>query len=232
MKKKQIRVISAVILVVVVIALIWSVFPFIKNIHTEEGRLLFKDKIQHLGIKGVALLFLLQLLQIALVILPGEPVEVLAGMCYGTVWGTVFILLSVFLITSIVVFLVKKYGEKCIYNFFDKDKIDKVKTKLLKNQSKLELILCLLFFIPGLPKDIIVYVGGLLPIKPLRFILIATFMRFPSIISSTMVGSNLSNGNLKISIITYGITFVVTAIILIIVQKKDKNKELRGWFVI
>ena len=226
--KKQIKfIITAIILLSVITLTLIIAFPFIKNMHTTEGQLSFKDEIQGLGFKGVALLFLLQVLQVSLVILPGEPIEVLAGMCYGSIWGTVFIMLSFFIITSIIVLLVKKYGGKCLYFFFSEDKIHKYERKLSNKNSKLEIILFLLFFIPGMPKDIIVYVGGLLPIKPLRFILIATFARFPSIITSTMVGSNLLKGNLKLSAIIYGVTFIVTAIILLVVHKRDKNKELQ-----
>jgi uncharacterized membrane protein YdjX (TVP38/TMEM64 family) len=47
------------------------------------------------------------------------------------------------------------------------------------------------FFLPGMPKDILIYVAGLLPVKPWRFIIISTFARIPSIVSSTLAGTNL-----------------------------------------
>ena len=173
------------------------------------------------------LLFSLQVLQILLVVLPGEPFEVLAGMCYGTWGGWLFITVSILITTIIVFFSVRKLGEKYLYNFFKKEKVEKVmNSKLLKNETNLEIILCLIFFLPGTPKDLFVYLGGLLPVKPLRFILIATLVRFPSVITSTMVGANISNGNWKTSLLIYLITFVITAIILVILKIRDKNKEL------
>ena len=84
--------------------------------------------------------------------------------------------------------------------------------------------MALLFFIPGTPKDLLVYIGALLPIKPMHFILISTFARFPSIISSTMVGNSLTKGEWIISLIIYGITFVITAI-GIYVSKRKGGKE-------
>ena len=48
----------------------------------------FKEKINSMGIWGGLLLFGLELLQIVLVILPAEPLEILAGMCYGPIGGT------------------------------------------------------------------------------------------------------------------------------------------------
>ena len=82
----------------------------------------------------------------------------------------------------------------------------------------------ILFLIPGTPKDLLVYIAGLLPIKPIRFILISTFARFPSVISSTIAGENILNGNLKISIIAYILTFIIVGIAIYIINKLDKSK--------
>ena len=78
--------------------------------------------------------------------------------------------------------------------------------------------------IPGTPKDLIVYISGLLPIKPLRLILISTFARFPSVISSTFAGNSLEQGNWQFSIIVYAITFILVGFIVVIVNKLDKSK--------
>ena len=80
------------------------------------------------------------------------------------------------------------------------------------------------FAITGAPKDILVYIGGLLPIKPIRFIMISTFCRLPSIVSSTIVGEFFSEGNWKVSMIVYGITFAVTILTFGIIRIFDKEK--------
>lgn len=82
----------------------------------------------------------------------------------------------------------------------------------------------ILFLIPGTPKDLLVYIAGLLPIKPLRFIFISTFARFPSVISSTIAGENILNGNLQISVIAYVVTFIIVGVAIFIVNKLDKSK--------
>ena len=122
-------------------------------------------------------------------------------------------------------FLIAKLGKKVLENFMSKEKIDKIEnSKFLKNTRRLEIIMLLLFFIPGTPKDLLVYIGALLPIKPIRFIMISTFARFPSIISSTMVGDNITNGEWTISLIIYGVTFLITAV-GIYISKKKGGKE-------
>lgn len=191
---KALKIIFGIILVLAILIILWQLFPFVKNLSNTEGQIAFKAEIDNLGLKGFLILLGLQILQILLVFLPGEPFEVLSGMCYGAIGGTIFITASVFITTTIIVFLVRKFGRKYIYSFFKKEKIDKIeKTEALRNIKTVEITLCLLFFIPGTPKDLLVYIGGLLPIKPWRFILISTFVRLPSVITSTLVGSNISN---------------------------------------
>lgn len=222
---KIIKIILLIISISAFVGLIWYLWPVMKELSNPEGQIAFKEKINNLGIKGFLLLFGLQLAQIVLVILPGEPLEVLAGMCYGSIGGMIFIFITVFVITAMIYFLVKKYGKKYIENTFSKEKLDKIEnSKFMRNPKKVELIMTILFLIPGTPKDILVYIGALLPIKPLRFIMISTFARFPSVISSTIVGENIVKGQIISGILVYAITFVVTALIIFVINIFDKDK--------
>ena len=222
---KILKILLSIIVIAIFIALIIYLIPIMKNLTTEQGQAEFKNTVSNSGIYGMFMLFGLQVAQIVLVVLPGEPLEFLAGMCYGTIWGTIFIFASVAITTTIIFMLVKKFGKKYIYEFFKKEKIDKIEnSKLFKNPKRIELIIMILFLIPGTPKDLLVYVGGLLPIKPLRFILISTFARFPSVISSTIAGANVVNGNFEISVLAYIITFVLSALFIILINKFDKSK--------
>ncbi len=224
-KIKIIKIITLIITIIALIGLMSYLFPVMKNLATHEGQIEFKQKVEQSGIYGFLVLLGLQFAQIFLVILPGEPLEILAGMCYGTVGGTLFILFSVALSTSIVFFLVRKFGKKFIYESFDKEKIDKIEnSKIFQNPKKIEYILAICFAITGAPKDILVYIGALLPIKPIRFIMISTFFRLPSIISSTIAGEHFSEGNWKVSLGVYGITFAITIVVLLIIKIFDKDK--------
>ena len=127
------------------------------------------------------------------------------------------------ILSANIFFAVRKFGKSFIYSFVSKEKIEKLeKSKLFSNPKKLDTILFILFFIPGTPKDLFVYISGLLPVKPVRFLMISTFARFPSIISSTIVGSNLVVGNWTVIAITYIITFALAGIILYMFNKKEK----------
>ena len=228
MKKKNVKVLKVIMFILTLIIIISTIIyltPIMKSITTPYGRIVFKQKIDDAGIFGILMLFILQIAQIFLIIFPGEPLEIMAGMCYGTIGGTIFIFSTVFITTTILFYLVRKYGKRFVYQFFSKERVDKIqKSKVFKKQKNIEIIFSILFLIPGTPKDLLVYIGGLLPVNPIRFVLISTFVRFPSVISSTIAGANLINGNWKISVIVYILTFILTTIFVIIVNKFDKNK--------
>lgn len=228
MKNKKVLIIKIIIGLIalgLIGIILWKLAPLMMNLTTTEGQIAFKEQINEMGIMGGLLLFGLELIQIILIILPAEPLEVLAGMCYGPFWGTLFILFAAFLSTVLVYLLIGVLGKRFLHHVISKEKLDKIEnSKILQNTNGLEIAMIILFFIPGTPKDLLQYIGALLPIKPIRFILISTFARFPSVISSTIVGANLSEGNWQFSLIVYGVTAIITAIGIFISRKRG-NKE-------
>ena len=224
-KIKIFRIVLAIIAVAIIVGVLCYLIPVMKNLSTIEGQENFKNKVNESGFIGLLMLFGLQVAQIFLFILPGEPIEILAGMCYGGWGGLLFITISVCIITTGIFFLVRKLGRKFVYDFCDEEKVKKIEnSKLFKNPKKIEWIMIILFMIPGTPKDLLVYIAGLLPIKPLRFILISTFARLPSVVSSTFAGNTLMKGDWKSSLVIYAITFLLVGIVVFIVNKFDKSK--------
>ena len=224
-KVKIFKIILTIAVLAIFVGLIIYLFPVMKNLSTLEGQVAFKEKVENSGIWGLISLFGLQVAQIFLIIVPGEPIEILAGMCYGGIWGTVFIMVSACIISTVIFLLVRKFGKKFVCDFCDEEKIAKIENnKLFQNPKKIEIILLILFLIPGTPKDFLVYMAGLLPIKPIRFILISTFARFPSVITSTLAGENLVVGDWKKGVILYIAVLILIAIIILIFNKFDKDK--------
>lgn len=223
-KVKIFKIILAILVLALFVGITIYLFPVIKNLSTTEGQIAFKEKVGNSGILGLLSLFGLQVAQIFLIIMPGEPIEILAGMCYGGLWGTVFIMVSACIISAVIFLLVRKFGKKFVCEFCDEEKVNKIENnKLFQNPKKIELIMFILFLIPGTPKDLLVYVAGLLPIKPIRFIIISTFARFPSVITSTLAGENIAIGDWKMGAILYGGIFLLVMIIVFVINKMDKE---------
>lgn len=224
-KTKILKIILLIIALLLIIGVTLYLFPVMKNLSSKEGQIAFQQKVENSGIVGMLILFGLQFAQIFLFIIPGEPIEILAGMCYGWLGGTVFIMISALIISTAIFYLVRKLGRKFVYDFCDEQKVAKIEnSKLFQNPKKIELIMLILFLLPGTPKDLLVCVAGLLPIRASRFILISTFARFPSVISSTLAGDNLAVGDWKTGIILYAIVFALVLVIIFIVNKFDKTK--------
>ena len=225
-KIKIFKIILLIIVATILLGLIIYLFPVMKDLSTVEGQIAFKDKVSASGIIGILTLFGLQVAQIFLIIVPGEPIEILAGMCYGSIGGTIFIMISACIISTTIFFLVRKFGRKFVYDFCDREKVRKIENhKLFQNPKKIEMIMFILFLIPGTPKDLLVYIAGLLPIKPLKFVVISTFARFPSVISSTLAGENLAVGDWKMGLILYAIIFVLVGIVKLAQNKFTESQR-------
>lgn len=222
---KVLKILLAIISFTIILLTIIYIMPVMVKISTPEGKIEFRDKVQSTGFPGMMSLFGLQIAQIFLVIIPGEPIEIIAGMCYGGFWGTVFIFISAAIISTAIFFLVRKLGKKFVYEFYNEDKVKKIEnSSIFQNPKKVETVLFILFLLPGTPKDLLVYISGLLPIKPSRFIIISTLARIPSIVSSTYAGEKILAGNYKIAAAIYAIIVLICVILIFIFNKFDKNK--------
>ena len=227
-KKKKLKIFKIMLLLIALIIFIVItiyLFPVMRNLSTKEGQIAFKEKVTTSGLYGLLFLFIIQIAQIFLFILPGEPIEILAGMCYGWFWGTIFIMISSAIIATLIFWLVRKIGKQFAYDFSDEEKIKKIENnKIFQNPKKIELALFILFLVPGTPKDLLTYLSGLLPIRMRRFIIISTIARIPSIVTSTIAGANIATGDWKKGIILYLLIVAIVVIALFIFNKFDKDK--------
>ena len=222
---KKIKAILAMLVVILAIVLIIKVLPYFKLILTEEGREIFKQEIKKRGKYGYLVVIGLLLVKALFIFLPGEPLEILAGMCYGVFGGLFVVYVGIIISTCLIFLLVRIFGRNFVYTFVSQEKIEKLeKSKLFKSQ-KLEIILMILFIVPGTPRDLLVYLGAITMASPFKFILISMIARFPSLISSTIVGSNLLEGRWFFSVGIYLISFAISGIVFYIFNKKEKMED-------
>lgn len=136
-KTKILKLVMFVVALVICIGATIYLFPVMRNLSTVEGQVAFKQKVENSGVPGLISLFALEVAQIFLFIIPGEPIEILSGMCYGGLWGTVFIMVPAGIISIVIFFLVRKLGKKFVYEFCDENKVKKIEnSKLFQNPKK------------------------------------------------------------------------------------------------
>lgn len=221
------KIVATIILILFVIGLI-KLIPTFASLVTEEGRIAFEQKVETLGMKGASLILGLEVCKIILIVLPGEPIELLAGMCYGPLWGLIIIYIGVVLSNAFIVLAVKKYGVSFVQDAMPEEKIEKIKGMITENPNKSDITLFLLYFLPALPKDLITYVASLLPIPKGKVIFISTLGRFPAVISSVLVGSKILDGDIKTIILIYAVTYLISGVLAFIYKKyfsKEKREE-------
>lgn len=214
--KKRIIVILLSIVSLTLIALAsLKLIPFFISLKDPKKQEIFKTYIINLRWKGWLTILVIQILQIFIAFIPGEIVELLSGMIYGSLGGLLICLLGI-LIGSILIYYT--------INIFYCYSLDKYKEKLknynfLNDPKKINLYFFILFIIPGIPKDIFIYLVPFLPIKLTSFLIISLIARIPSILSSTIVGSSLIKGNYATSIIIF-ILFTILGITGILLSDK------------
>lgn len=216
---------TTIILFIILIFLFIKLLPTFINLVTEEGRIEFENKINKLGVKGAAILSGLEILKIILIFLPGEPIELIAGMCYGPFIGLIILYIGIAISNILIISLVKKYGRELVKDIISEEKISKIENFITRNSGRSEIALFVLYFLPALPKDFITYVASLLPISKKKVILVSIFGRFPAVFSSVLVGSKILDGDIKSIILIYLITYIISGAIATIFEKISKEKR-------
>lgn len=187
-----------------------------------------KSFISRLGIWGMLFTFLIQTAQVVLAFLPGEPLEIAAGALYGTFGGTALCLAGIFAGSFIIFLLVKRLGGSFVLRVIGSEKYARL--KFLKNPAKRDIILFLLMFIPGTPKDVLTYFAPLSGVSTRRFLVISAVGRIPSVITSTYVGGTIAQGRYLHAILAFLAVGAVSigGIILYnkIIEAKNKTAKI------
>ena len=154
-KEKHVKKLSAIeilkmaaplIIFAAVMAILTVVFlPEIKVLATPEGRASFKSFVDGIGILGWFVTLGIQLLQIFVALIPGEPVELMLGYVWGPWLGTLTCLIGIFIGTTLIYLMVKKLGVPFVRRIVGERDLSRY--KFLSDKKKIELTVFIQFFI-------------------------------------------------------------------------------------
>lgn len=198
------RAIAAAALAAALCAAAVLVAPWIQTLYDPALREKFTAYVDSLGAAGYALMFGLQVMQVIVAIIPGEPVELMAGALYGGPGGLVLCLSGSALASAAIFMLMRRVGPALLKRIFRKKRLEEY--GFMRDSRRLELVTLILFLTPGTPKDMLTYVAGTTPVSMSRFIIISTLARIPSVASSTFIGDSVLSGRWHIAIIIAIIT--------------------------
>ena len=206
MKNDKYKLVVGILLAIGVVILCLLLMPVLKTVNDPEK---FKAYVDSFGIGGFAMLFVVQILQVVVALIPGEVVEFFAGSVYGWFGGMLFCLAGI------------AVGEAAVFSavrFFGKSLAEKVagnktlnKFKFLQNEKRLKTVIFILFCIPGTPKDLLTYFVPLTKIKMVDFLIITLVARVPSIVTSTYAGLAYAERNFGTVALIYCVTTVLFA---------------------
>ena len=222
--KKQIYVSIILLLVLAFSVAVYFIAgkPLIEFISEPSA---FKAWVGEHGFFAYIAFVLMTVFQIIIAFIPGEPFELAAGYAFGGFIGTLLCIIASVIGCTIVFGLTRKFGMPLVELFFGKEKIDKL--KFLKNSKKRNIVIFLLFFIPGTPKDIITYFVGLTDIKLWQWLLICSVAKLPSIVTSTVSGGAFGQQKYVTAIVFLGVTAIISAVGVLIynkvIAKHNKN---------
>ena len=203
-----------IVLIGVVVAVMW---PYIADIFTEGGVDRLVERVRSAGVGGVFILLGMQLLQIIVAVIPGEVVQLAAGLMYGPLLGALVVLLGCLISSAIVYKLVHALGAPFVQNMVSTEHLEKFHK--FEESGKLDIVVFVLFLIPAMPKDVFTYLVPLTNMKMGRFLTLATLGRVPGVLASTYVAHGLSQGDIVGPV---AIVAIVAIIAIVAVVFRDK----------
>lgn len=200
--------------IAVIVAIMW---PYIADVFTEGGVDRLVERVRDAGVGGVFILLGMQLLQIIVAFIPGEVVQLAAGLMYGPWLGALIILLGCVISSALIYKLVHALGAPFVQSMVSTEHLEKFRA--FEKTGKLDVVVFVLFLIPGMPKDVFTYLVPLTDMKMGRFLLLATVGRIPGVLASTYVAHGFAEGELAGPI---AVVVVVAIIAVVAVLFRDR----------
>ena len=218
-RRKLLAGISAAVVAVLILLVTWLLWRWLASF-SQEG---LRSYLQSFGAAGWLVFLVLQILQVFIALIPGELLESVAGFAFGPVVGTLLCFAGVAIASALVFLLTRKFGVKLVEVFVRREKIRQL--RFLNTEKKRNMLIFLVFFIPGTPKDLLTYFVGLTEIKFGTFLVISLIARIPSVVSSTFGGHLLGEGRYTVAIVVYAATALVSLLGMLGYNAWVKRKE-------
>lgn len=202
---------------VVIVAIVAVMWPYIADVFTEGGVDRLVARVRGAGVGGVFILLGMQLLQIIVAFIPGEVVQLAAGLMYGPWLGALVVLLGCVISSAIVYQLVHVLGAPFVQGMVSTEHLEKFRA--FEASGKLDVVVFVLFLIPGMPKDVFTYLIPLTDMKMGRFLALSTIGRVPGVLASTYVAHGFAEGQMAGPI---AVVAVVAVIAVVAVLFRDK----------
>lgn len=204
-RKQKIEIAGAAAAMLLIIAgSVLVIIPVLDLVGTDPSGV--QDYIEDRGIFGTILFCVLTALQIIAAFMPGGPFQMLAGLMYGVLPGSLIYDTSAACGSMAVYFLSRRFGRKISSYFLSEQEMNGLEKNLKKYPASV--IYFIIYLIPGFPKDLLAYTSGMSGIPWWKWFFICFIGRFPTILLSASGGSELGEQNYLIFLLIAALIYV------------------------
>lgn len=182
-----------------------------------------KNYVTSFGALGFAVFIFFEVIQVIIALIPGDIFHVSAGFIYGMPNGFILAYIGEMIGAIIAFSLAKFFGADIVKKFVPEEQI--IKMKDLINSVKGTAGILILCLIPLIPKDILIYVAGITPVKPARFLIVFLLCRIPDIFIKASGGAAVSNMDWTSLIIVIAIFLLFVLSGLFLKKKFIKSED-------
>lgn len=217
------KVIVLIVYLVVLAGFTVACIPLARLMLSKGGMEKFGNLLQKHENFSVLIFLFVQAIQVPVAMLP--PVQIVGGMLFGIILGSVLSIIGLWLGSAFTFWIVKKAGVPLVEAIIDKKHIRRF--KFLENSERVTFVLFVLYLIPGTPKDALTYFVPLTKIDIKTFLFVVLPARIPSIVISVLFGSSISRENYVLTVIV-SVIIVLSAIFGFVFRGKlvEKVKKL------
>ena len=181
--------------------------PWIAEITEPDGLDRLVNDVRNAGVGGVFILLAFQFLQIVVAFIPGEVVQIAAGMMYGPWLGAVVIIAGAVFSSALIFVVVHKLGAPFVRAMIPEKWMGKLEA--FEGSEKLDVMVFILFLIPGMPKDVFTYLVPLTNMSMRNFLVLSNVGRIPGVLITTFGADSLMAGDYTQSIILFAIAAAI-----------------------
>ncbi|MBQ9075055.1 MAG: TVP38/TMEM64 family protein [Mogibacterium sp.] len=217
-RRKRIAYIKLAILIFIIVGLpVILFFTCRDTLFNKEWLANLPEFIMQYKGYAAAVLTGIQILQVIICIIPGQPIQLAASYLFGVLKGYLISISGAFIGAFIAFYIARALGKDSLEAIFGEEKVNDYHRKL--NSGKGLTAVLLIYLIPGVPKDLVAYVAGISDMRLRPFLIVSTIGRSPGMLGSLLTGYFISSRNYA----AIGVLAVVTAVILIICFVKRKQ---------
>jgi uncharacterized membrane protein YdjX (TVP38/TMEM64 family) len=147
--------------------------------------------IRQYGVWSPVVLIALQALQVVVAPVPGQVLAVVAGFLFGPWWGTLYNMIGITIGSTVAFWLSRRFGRSYVEQIVHEDTLGKFDAI---SDQHVKLSLFLFFVVPGLPDDVLCFVGGLTRVPLWQLVVIAVVGRAPGFFLVNAIGGYLGTG--------------------------------------